>query len=51
MGDMIFLSMLLALAIGMSIESVREMLRDGRGPTRPPGSHFQDPRFQGPGAS
>ena len=47
---MTFLLLLLALAIGMSIESIREMISDGRGPTRPPVSHFQDPRFRAPGA-
>lgn len=40
---------LLALAVVVSIETLRVALRDGRGAQRPPASHFDDPQFRAPG--
>jgi hypothetical protein len=45
---MTFLIILLALSLLLAAESVRLVLHDGRGPQRPPGSHFEDPRFRSP---
>jgi hypothetical protein len=42
---MTFLLLLLAVAVLMGTDTVRRMWRDGSGPTQPPASHFQDPRF------
>ena len=39
---------LLAIAVGLSIETVRALFNDGR-PLRPPASHLQDPLFVAPG--
>ncbi len=46
---MTFLLIGLALAVALGIESLRLLLRDGRGPQRPPASHFDDPQFRAPG--
>lgn len=48
---MTFLMILLVVAAVMAVETVRAVLHDGRGPQRPPSSHFQDPRFRSPAAS
>jgi hypothetical protein len=45
---MIFLLLLLAVAVASVVETVRLLFRDGRGPQRPPASHFEDPRFGSP---
>jgi hypothetical protein len=46
---MTFLLILLAMAVAMSFETIRLVIRDGRGPQRPPASHFDDPQFRAPG--
>ena len=45
---MTFLLILLAVALVLSIDTVRRVLHDGRGPQRPPVSHFEDPTFIAP---
>jgi hypothetical protein len=45
---MTFLIILLAIAAVLSVEAVRLVIRDGRGPQRPPASHYEDPRFDSP---
>ena len=45
---MTFLMILLLIVAALSVASVRLLVRDGRGPQRPPVSHFEDPRFRGP---
>lgn len=45
---MTFLFILLAVALLMSADTVRRVFHDGRGPSRPPASHFEDPRFRAP---
>ena len=47
---MTYLLILLVIVAVMSVESIRLMVRDGRGPQRPPASHLDDPRFHSPGA-
>ena len=47
---MTYLMLFLAVAVALSLESVRLMIRDGRGPQRPPVSHVEDPRFHSPAA-
>jgi hypothetical protein len=46
---MTFLMILLALAVAISIQTLRVALNDGRGPQRAPRSHFDDPQFRSPG--
>ena len=46
---MTFLLILLAMAVALSFETIRLVIRDGRGPQRPPASHFEDPQFRAPG--
>ena len=45
---MTFLLILLAVAALLSADTVRRVIHDGRGPSRPPVSHFQDPDFTAP---
>lgn len=45
---MTFLMILLAVSILLSVQAVRLVLHDGRGPQRPPVSHVEDPRFRSP---
>jgi hypothetical protein len=45
---MTYLIVFLLVAAVMSAETVRLLLHDGRGPQRPPRSHFDDPRFRSP---
>ena len=45
---MTFLILLLVLAALMMAETLRLVTHDGRGPARPPRSHFDDPRFRSP---
>ncbi|MDF1603146.1 hypothetical protein [Nocardioides sp. YIM 152315] len=45
---MTFLMILLLIALAMSVATVRLIVRDGRGPQRPPVSHFEDSRFLAP---
>lgn len=45
---MTFLVILLLAAVALSTAAVRLVLHDGRGPQRPPVSHFEDNRFLGP---
>jgi hypothetical protein len=47
---MTFLMILLVVSALMAVETVRVVFHDGRGPQRPPSSHFQDPRFRSPAA-
>jgi hypothetical protein len=46
---MTYLVILLAMAVVLSFETIRLVIRDGRGPQRPPASHFEDPQFRAPG--
>ncbi len=45
---MTYLIILLAIVALLSVEAVRLLIHDGRGPQRPPASHFEDPRFRSP---
>ncbi len=45
---MTYLLILATIATVLSIEAIRLVIRDGRGPQRPPASHFEDPRFRSP---
>ena len=45
---MTYLMILLLIVVAMSVQSVRLIVRDGRGPQRPPVSHFEDARFRAP---
>ena len=45
---MTFLMILLLTAVALSALTVRLVVRDGRGPQRPPVSHFVDTRFVSP---
>ncbi|MCW2843443.1 MAG: hypothetical protein JWN22_1359 [Nocardioides sp.] len=45
---MTFIVILLAIAAVLSFEAIRLVIHDGRGPQRPPASHFEDPRFRSP---
>ncbi|MFC6285671.1 hypothetical protein ACFP3Q_00370 [Nocardioides sp. GCM10027113] len=45
---MTYLLIMLALGLVLAAESIRMMLHDGRGPSRPPQSHLDDPRFRPP---
>jgi hypothetical protein len=45
---MTFLLILLTVAVVLSVAAVRLAIHDGRGSSRPPLSHFEDPRFVGP---
>jgi hypothetical protein len=47
---MTYLIMLLLVAAVMIAETIRLLFHDGRGPQRPPRSHFEDPRFRPPAA-
>jgi hypothetical protein len=47
---MTFLFILLAVAVVLSVQTVRLVITDGRGSLRPPVSHFQDPDFIAPSA-
>ena len=46
---MTFLVILLVMAAALSFETIRLVFHDGRGPQRPPLSHFEDPQFRAPG--
>jgi hypothetical protein len=45
---MTFVMILLFVVVALSVASVALIVRDGRGPQRPPVSHFEDARFLGP---
>jgi hypothetical protein len=45
---MTYLILLLLVAAVMSAATIRLLLHDGRGPQRPPASHFDDPQFRSP---
>jgi hypothetical protein len=45
---MTFLILLLAVSALSVVVTVHLLRRDGRGPQRPPSSHFEDPSFIGP---
>jgi hypothetical protein len=47
---MTFLMILLLAAVALSALTVRLVARDGRGPQRPPVSHYVDTRFLSPQA-
>ncbi len=49
-STMTYLMLFLVVAMALCFESVRLMVRDGRGPQRPPISHLEDPRFRSPAA-
>ena len=43
-----FLILLLLVATALVVATVRLLVHDGRGPLRPPVSHFEDNRFLAP---
>ncbi|GAA1145149.1 hypothetical protein [Nocardioides aquiterrae] len=45
---MTYLMILLLAAVALSALTIRLVARDGRGPQRPPVSHFVDTRFVSP---
>ena len=45
---MTYLMILLLIVAAMSVASIRMLVRDGRGPQRPPVSHWDDARFRAP---
>ena len=45
---MTYVLMFAVIAALLAFEAVRLMIRDGRGPQRPPSSHYEDPRFVAP---
>ena len=46
---MTFLILILSvLALALVVDAVLLALHDGRGPQRPPASHFDDPQFRTP---
>jgi len=45
---MTFLILLLLVATALVAATVRLIVHDGRGPLRPPASHFEDSRFVAP---
>jgi len=45
---MTYLIVFLLVAAIMSAETIRLLFHDGRGPQRPPRSHFDDPVFRSP---
>ena len=45
---MTFLMILLLIVMALSVESIYLIVRDGRGPQRPPVSHYEDARFRAP---
>jgi hypothetical protein len=45
---MTFLILLLLVATALAVATVRLIVHDGRGPQRPPASHFEDHRFVAP---
>jgi hypothetical protein len=45
---MTFLLILIVTAVALGAYTVRLVTRDGRGPQRPPASHFVDNRFLSP---
>ena len=47
---MTFLLILLLVVAALSAASIYLLVRDGRGPQRPPVSHFEDARFLSFGA-
>lgn len=44
------LILILAIAVVLSISTIRLALHDGLGSTQPPRSHFDDPQFRAPAA-
>jgi hypothetical protein len=48
---MTYLMIILVIAAVMAAGTINALLHDGRGPARPPRSHFEDPQFQSPAAS
>jgi hypothetical protein len=48
---MTYLYLMLLMAAFLSAMTIRLLVHDGRGPARPPQSHFEDPRFRAPGAA
>ena len=47
MNELMILLLILTVT-ALSIETLRRVLHDGRGPQRPPVSHFEDARFLPP---
>jgi hypothetical protein len=47
---MTFLLILLVIAAVMAARTINLLVHDGRGPTAPPRSHYQDPQFTAPAA-
>jgi hypothetical protein len=47
---MTFIMILLVVAAVLAADTVRRVINDGQGPTRPPVSHFEDPDFIAPAA-
>jgi len=48
---MTYLLILLVIAAVLAAGTINALVHDGRGPTRPPRSHLEDPRFTSPAAS
>ena len=49
MNEILILLLIVTVA-ALSVETLRRVLHDGRGPQRPPVSHFEDSRFLPPAA-
>ncbi len=47
MNEILILLLILTVT-ALSVETLRRVLHDGRGPQRPPVSHFEDARFLPP---
>jgi len=47
---MTYLLIILVIATGLAVWTINALLHDGRGPSAPPRSHFQDPQFSAPAA-
>ena len=45
MTTFILLALVVAAVLAIAAATVRAITHDGRGLTRPPRSHFEDPRF------
>lgn len=48
---MTFLMIFALAALVLSIQTIRLLFHDGRGPQKPPASHFEDPQFRSPTAA
>ncbi len=48
MNELLILILLIATVAALSVETLRRVRHDGRGPQRPPVSHLEDARFLPP---